>query len=156
MQINVKVGVQFMLKNRETDIPTMQSRTVHVCPMEVSVSPELEPYVEEYSKSVNDPAYDPHYEISQMLLKIITPRVKKAYPEHWRKEKNSEGKTIQFKPSEETILETAISMDIDDRIDARLNDNKDAILKKLGVEPPADTAEMYLANVFVTRLGWSA
>ena len=46
MQINVKVGVQFMLKNRETDIPTMQSRTVHVCPMEVSVSPELEPYVE--------------------------------------------------------------------------------------------------------------
>lgn len=156
MQITAKIGVQFMLKNKVTDIPNMQPRTVYEYPMEVAVSPELEPYIGEYSKSVNDPAYDPHYEISKVLLKIITPRVKKAYPEHWRKEKNSEGKVIQFKPSDETILETAISMDIDDKIDEMLEGDKDALLDKLGVATPADSDEMYVANVFLTRLGWSA
>jgi hypothetical protein len=37
-----------------------------------------------------------------------------------------------------------------------LDGDKDAILAKLGVETPADTEEMYVANVFITRLGWSA
>ena len=86
MKIIVSVGVQFMMKDREMDMPKMLPRTTHSSAMEVSVSPELQPYIEEYSKSVNDSTYDPQYEISKVLLDIITPRVKKAYPEHWRKE----------------------------------------------------------------------
>ena len=54
------------------------------------------------------------------------------------------------------FLETAISMDIDDKIDEMLDGDKDAILAKLGVETPADTEELYVSNVFITRLGWSA
>lgn len=146
MQLTVKIGVQFMLKNKETDMPTMQSRTVHTCPMDVTVSPELEQYIEEYAKSSADPAYAPKYEIGKTLIKMIRPRVKKAYPEMFD----------PLKPTDETILETAISMDIDDKIDEMLDGDKDAILAKLGVETPADTEEMYVANVFITRLGWSA
>jgi hypothetical protein len=114
--------------------------------MEVTVSPELEQYIEEYAKSSADPAYAPKYEIGKTLIKMIRPRVKKAYPEMFD----------PLKPTDETILETAISMDIDDKIDEMLDGDKDAILAKLGVETPADTEEMYVANVFITRLGWSA
>lgn len=154
MKIIVSVGVQFMMKDREMDMPTMLPRTTHSYSMDVSVSPELQPYIEEYSKSVNDATYDPQYDIGKVLLDIITPRVKKAYPEHWRKEKTDEGKTIQFKPSNETILETAISMEVDDKIDELLDDHKDDVLKELELKFPEDTDGQYLANTFVTNLGW--
>ena len=68
MKIIVSVGVQFMMKDREMDMPKMLPRTTHSSAMEVSVSPELQPYIEEYSKSVNDSTYDPQYEISKVLL----------------------------------------------------------------------------------------
>lgn len=154
MKIIVSVGVQFMMKDREMDMPKMLPRTTHSYAMDVSVSPELQPYIEEYSKSVNDSTYDPQYEISKVLLDIITPRVKKAYPEHWRKEKNDVGETIQFKPSKETILETAIRMEVDDKIDELLDERKDEVLKSLELKMPTDTDEVYLANTFVTNLGW--
>lgn len=154
MKIIVSVGVQFMMKDREMDMPTMLPRTTHSYSMDVSVSPELQPYIEEYSKSVNDATYDPQYDIGKVLLDIITPRVKKAYPEHWRKEKTDEGKTIQFKPSKETILETAISMEVDDKIDELLDEHKDDVLKELELKFPEDTDGQYLANTFVTNLGW--
>lgn len=154
MKIIVSVGVQFMMKDREMDMPKMLPRTTHSYAMDVSVSPELQPYIEEYSKSVNDSTYDPQYEISDVLLKIITPRVKKAYPEHWRKETDKNGKIISFKPTKETILESAISMEIDDKIDELLDEHKDDVLKSLELKMPEDTDTSYLSNTFVTNLGW--
>ena len=154
MKIIVSVGVQFMMKDREMDMPTMLPRTTHSYTMDVSVSPELQPYIEEYAKSVNDATYDPQYDIGKVLLDIITPRVRKAYPEHWRKEKTDDGKTVQFKPSKETILETAISMEVDDKIDELLDEHKDEVLKELELKFPEDTDGQYLANTFVTNLGW--
>jgi len=52
MKIVVSVGVQFMMKDREMDMPTMLPRTTHDYGMSVEISPELAPYVEEYAKSV--------------------------------------------------------------------------------------------------------
>ncbi len=154
MKIIVNIGVQFMLKDREMDIPSMLPRMTHKYPMNVEVSPELTPFIEEYSKSVEDATYTPSYDISGVLLKIITPRVKKAYPEHWRKEKTDDGKVIQFKPTPETILETAIRMEVEDKIDELLDEHKDEVLKDLEIKFPEDTGDHYLANTFVTNLGW--
>lgn len=154
MKIVVSVGVQFMMKDREMDMPTMLPRTTHDYGMNVEISPELAPYVEEYAKSLADATYVPSYEISDVLLKIITPRVKKSYPEHWRKEKDKNGKIISFKPTKETILESAISMEIDDKIDELLDEHKDEVLKSLELKMPEDTDTSYLSNTFVTNLGW--
>lgn len=154
MQITVTIGVQFMLKNRETDIPTMLPRSSHDYVMDVTVSPELEQFVPEYAKSTEDASYTPNYDIGANLVKMIRPRVKKAYPELWRKEKGDNGQTVQFKPTDEILLETAISMDIDDKIDEFLEGDKNDVLSKLGIEMPLDNSESYVANVFLTRLGW--
>ena len=122
--------------------------------MNVEVSPELQPYISEYVQSVADQAYTPSYEISKVLIDIIKPRVKKAYPEHWRTETDSDGKKIKFVPTNETILETAIRMEIDDKIDELLDDHKDDVLKDLNLTLPKDDERQYLANTFVTNLGW--
>ena len=154
MKIIVSVGVQFMMKDREMDMPSMLPRTTHDYPMSVEVSPELQPYISEYAQSVADSAYTPSYEISKVLIDIIKPRVKKAYPEHWRTETDSDGKKIKFVPTNETILETAIRMEIDDKIDELLDDHKDDVLKELNLTLPKDDERQYLANTFVTNLGW--
>jgi hypothetical protein len=154
MKIIVSIGVQFMMKDREMDMPSMLPRTTHDYPMSVEVSPELQPYISEYAQSVADPAYTPSYEISKVLIDIIKPRVKKAYPEHWRTETDSDGKKIKFVPTNETILETAIRMEIDDKIDELLDDRKDDVLKDLNLTLPKDDERQYLANTFVTNLGW--
>ena len=154
MRITVTIGVQFMMKDKETDMPSMLPRTSHDYGMDVDVSPELEPFIEEYAKSSSDNSYTPNYEIGDTLIKMIKPRVKKAYPELWRKEKMDNGQTVQFKPSDETILESAIGMDIDDKIDEFLEGDKDEVLSKLHIDKPNDDNRFYLANVFLTRLGW--
>ena len=154
MNILVSVGVQFMMKDREMDMPSMLPRTTHEYHMSVDVSPELQPYISEYAQSVADPAYTPSYEISKVLIDIIKPRVKKAYPEHWRTETDSDGKKIKFVPTNETILETAISMEVDDKIDELLDEHKDDVLKELNLTLPKDDERQYLANTFVTNLGW--
>ena len=154
MKIIVSIGVQFMMKDREMDMPSMLPRTTHDYPMSVEVSPELQPYISEYAQSVADPAYTPSYEISKVLIDIIKPRVKKAYPEHWRTETDSDGKKIKFVPTNETILETAIRMEIDDKIDELLDDHKDDVLKDLNLTLPKEDERQYLANTFVTNLGW--
>jgi hypothetical protein len=154
MKIIVSIGVQFMMKDREMDMPSMLPRTTHDYPMIVEVSPELQPYISEYAQSVADPAYTPSYEISKVLIDIIKPRVKKAYPEHWRTETDSDGKKIKFVPTNETILETAIRMEIDDKIDELLEDHKDDVLKEVNLTLPKDDERQYLANTFVTNLGW--
>ena len=154
MNIIVSVGVQFMLKDKSMDTPTMLPRISHDYPMDVTVSPELEGFCDEYSKSIADPSYMPQYDIGTALIKMITPRVKKAYPELWRKETDANGEVHQFKPNNETILESAMSIDIDDKIDELLEDRRDEVLKRLNVVFPEETATHYVAGVFLTNLGW--
>lgn len=154
MKIIVSVGVQFMMKDREMDMPSMLPRTTHEYPMNVEVSPELQPYISEYAQSVADPAYNPFYEISTILIDLIKPRVKKSYPELWRTETDSNGKKIKFVPSYETILETAIRMEVDDKIDELLDEHKNEVLEELKLSTPKDDERQYLANTFVTNLGW--
>ena len=96
----------------------------------------------------------PQYDIGTALIKMITPRVKKAYPELWRKETDANGDVCQFKPNNETILESAMSMDIDDKIDELLEDHRGEVLERLHVVFPEETKTHYVAGVFLTNLGW--
>ena len=146
MKINVTVGVQFMQKDRESDMPKMHPMEKYQMPMEVEIPSELGPYVEEYVKSAADPSYTPVYEVPAFLVKELSKRVKKAYPDLFAN---------KMKPSNDVILEAALGMAIDDVIDDRMDEDKDAVLESLHVKKPEDTDQLYLANVFVRKVGWT-
>lgn len=154
MKIIVSVGIQFMMKDRKMDRPTMLPRTTHDYSMDVNISPELEPFLPEYLRSVSEPDYIPSYNVGKELIKMITPRVRKAYPDHWREEVDENGKVTKFKPSDDTILESAIAMDVDDKIDDMLAENTSEVLESMQLEYPPDDEQNYSAGAFLTNLGW--
>lgn len=165
MNIIIDVGVQCMLKDIIMDKPTFLPRQIYKYSMDVTVSPELEPYIEEYAKSVADPEYQPNYNINSSLIRIIKPRVKKSYPEHWREEIDSDGNKVKFAPTDDVILESAIRMEIDDKINDHFDEHKDDVLGELHVStdleslknmaPDTNLENKYLANVFVKNIGWT-
>lgn len=144
MKINVTIGVQFMQKDRESDMPKMHPMEKYQMPMEVDIPYELAPYVEEYVKSSVDDSYSPTYNAPAYLVKELKKRVKKAYPE-----------LMEQKPSNDGIIEAALNIAIDDVIDDRIDDDKEAVLERLHIKKPADTDQLYLANVFVRKFGWA-
>lgn len=153
MKIKVTLGVQFMQKDRVTDMPTMHPMTRHDYVMDVTLSPELEPFIDEYAKAVSEPEYNPSYDIGSNLIALIKPRVKKAYPDMWQKVQTEKG-FVTLKPTNEAILDAAICLEVDDYIDEFIEDNKNRVLSELDIVPPADDERLYLANVFLRKQSW--
>jgi hypothetical protein len=144
MKINVTIGVQFMQKDRESDMPKMHPMEKYQMPMEVSIPAELDPYVDKYVQSVADDSYTPSYDAPAFLVKELKKRVKKAYPDF-----------MEQKPINDGIVEAAMNIAIDDVIDDKIETDKDAILDGLHIKRPEDTDQLYLANVFVRKIDWS-
>ena len=152
MRLNLTLGIQFMLKDKVRDMPTMLPQSKYHFGYEVKLPAELEPFMKKYAEAAkNDTAAC--YEAPKVVVQIWRPKVRKKYPEMFSTV-DQDGKTVKFNVTDDNIIDSAICMNVEDVINKFIEDNKDKIVEELHVKKPECDEAHYLANTFVRLIEW--
>lgn len=152
MRIDLTISVQFMMKDRERDIPQMSGYQTYTLGYEVEVPPEFATYIDKYLEGIEN-GVTPKYDAPKAIVKLWRPKVRRVYPELWS-QTNQYGDRHRFTVTDDTVIDAAICISIDDVIDKYLASSSDEILKNLGIEKPVDTPTHYLSGVFIRKISW--
>lgn len=154
MKLTLTLSIQFMLKDRTMDMPKMFPPNTYEYPYEVNIPAELEPFIPAYVLAAQTGEAG-KYESPKIAAQIWRPKVRSKYPELF-KTVDQEGKTVRFNVSDDSIIDAAICMNVEDVIYKFINDNKDKIVDNLKLERPDETETHYFADTFVHLVGWKA
>lgn len=153
MKLNLVLSIQFMLKDRERDMPTMLPRSKYDYPFEVELPPELEPFSAIYAKAASE-GDTAKYDAPKIVAKMWRKKVRSAYPEMF-KIIDQDGKPVKFVVSDDSIIDAAMCMNIEDKINKFIESNADLIVERLKVPIPEETPTHYLASKFVKLDSWN-
>lgn len=153
MKIDLTLSVQFVLKDRERDMPMPTECKMYTIGYEVEVPPEFSSYIDKYLDGI-ETGVTPAYDAPKAIVKLWKNKVRRAYPELWA-QSNQYGDRKKLKVTDDTVIDAAICMSIDDVIDKYIDQSSDAILESLGIEKPAETNTHYLAGVFIRKKSWT-
>lgn len=153
MKVKCKISIQFMMKDRERDIPQMSALLHHSVDTAVDVPEELMKFIPVYIRNSETPGNP--YNADKNTVAYWKKKVKKAYPDMFAKYTMPDGSTTQLKPSDDDIIDAAICMSIEDVINAQLETNIGEIMTSNNIVEPSDTETHYYADKFVHLVSWA-
>ena len=154
MKLTLSLGIQFMMKDRTMDMPKMFSQNTYEYSYEVTIPSELEPFIPAYAIAAQTGEAG-KYDNPKIAAQVWRPKVRAKYPEMF-KTLDQEGKVVKFKVSDDSIIDAAICMNVEDVIYKFINENKDKIVDDLKLVRPAETETHYFADTFIHLLKWKA